>query len=87
MALYSISEVCRECKYARWHHCEKCFDKPSFCHCAIHAEELVDYTEGTCKSRELKDGCGPALEGGRLEVDLKTPQVDAVTGKALEGDE
>lgn len=78
MALYSIDEICRECKYSQWHRCEKCYGKPSFCHCVINQEIWILWDMGTCESKELKNP-----EHERLELDLRTVTVDALTGEEL----
>lgn len=55
MSLYSLEEICRDCKHSTWHTCKDYYNKEThFCHCKINSEEYVDHLSGSCNVKESR---------------------------------
>ncbi len=48
--LYSHEEICEGCANAIWHKC--CYGGPSFCHCDLGVESMVDHLRCKCWNKK-----------------------------------
>ena len=55
MSLFTMEEICMDCKLAHWHICEECYNgQKKFCHCEDNHETSTDYIRGECEYKELE---------------------------------
>ena len=55
MSLFDLEEICLDCAYANWHHCDECIHERVFCHCEYHFESSADNITGECKQKCMKE--------------------------------
>ena len=53
MSLYTMEEICDDCKLANGHCCCN-----NFCHCNKNHEDDVDHNKGTCPHKKGKNKYG-----------------------------
>ena len=54
MSLFSLEEICEDCRYSNWHDCKICGRK-SFCYCSENNEQYVDCFIGECEYKKPID--------------------------------